>query len=308
MMFGTRDEFDYLECGKCGTIQIVEIPDLGQYYPSDYYSLESEIQIEIATKLKRRVAARLASKYLRTGSGMLGKFITGQWPYVVCDFPKWLRIPSLTIGYRSKILDVGCGTGRLLRTMHVFGYRDLTGADVFIREDIHHPDGVNVYKRSVAELEPDYDLIMLHHSFEHMPDPVAELRGIHRLLKNDGICLIRIPLANHAWEKYGVNWVQLDPPRHLFLYTENSFRQMAESCGFAIVDIVYDSDEFQFYGSEQYLRDIPLSDPRAYRGNISESIFTGEQLHAWTSEAEELNAQKRGDQACFLLKRANSSS
>ena len=42
MMFGTRDEFDYLECSACGTLQIVEIPDLSCYYPRDYYSFVSE--------------------------------------------------------------------------------------------------------------------------------------------------------------------------------------------------------------------------------------------------------------------------
>ena len=36
MMFGTRHSFDYLECGECGTIQIVTPPDdLSPYYPDE---------------------------------------------------------------------------------------------------------------------------------------------------------------------------------------------------------------------------------------------------------------------------------
>src|SRR6476661_7449138 len=41
MMFGTRDEFEYLECAECGTVQIAEIPDLTAYYPQGYYSFDA---------------------------------------------------------------------------------------------------------------------------------------------------------------------------------------------------------------------------------------------------------------------------
>lgn len=303
MMFGTRDEFDYLECGRCGTLQIVEIPDLSRYYPPEYYSLDTDAEIEIAKKLKRRIAARLASKYLFTGHGRLGKFIVDQWKDVELHFPKWLRKSHLPIRFGSRILDFGCGTGSLLRKMRLFGFSDLTGADAFIDGDIHYPEGVNIYKRTLDELEPAFDLIMLHHSFEHLPDPTTVLPAIHRLLDPEGICLIRIPLASFAWNKYGIDWVQLDPPRHLFLYTEQSFRGLAESSGFTVESVIYDSDEFQFFASEQYARDIAMNDPRAFRGVVSESIFSSAELRNWHKQANELNAAGLGDQACFYLKR-----
>ncbi|UCS94371.1 hypothetical protein KZP23_04910 [Echinicola marina] len=40
MMFGCQEIFDYVECGRCKSIQIVTIPeDLARYYPDNYYSL-----------------------------------------------------------------------------------------------------------------------------------------------------------------------------------------------------------------------------------------------------------------------------
>src|SRR3569832_2443522 len=37
MMFGTREEFEYFQCGSCDCLQIAHIPEnLGQYYPSSY--------------------------------------------------------------------------------------------------------------------------------------------------------------------------------------------------------------------------------------------------------------------------------
>lgn len=57
---------------------------------------------------------------------------------------------------------------------------------------------------------------MFHHSFEHIADPFETLCSVRRLLSS-GTCLIRIPIVDSwAWENYGVNWIQIDAPRHFF--------------------------------------------------------------------------------------------
>jgi SAM-dependent methyltransferase len=184
-----------------------------------------------------------------------------------------------------------------------FGFSNLIGADAFIETDIFYPNGVKIYKRPLEELKPFFDFIMLHHSFEHLPRPLDALREIHRLLRADRFCLIRLPVASFAWEKYSINWVQLDPPRHLFLFTEKSLRLLAEKAGFVVERVVYDSESFQFWASEQYSRDISMDDPRSYRGDIAASIFTAEQLEDWEKQTRILNAEGRGDQACFYLRK-----
>jgi SAM-dependent methyltransferase len=302
MMFGTRDEFDYLECGRCGTLQIVEIPDLSRYYPPDYYSFSADGNF-LGKSLRRRLSARLTGKYFINGRTFFGKLVARKEKWLDFYFPASLKESLLELNFHSKILDFGCGSGNLLQNLHYFGFRRLTGADAFIEKNIFYPSGVKIYKRPLSAIKETFDLVMLHHSFEHLPSPLESLREIHALLSPGGFCLIRIPLAAYAWEKYGVNWVQLDPPRHLFLFTEKSFRELAEKAGFAVEKTVYDSESFQFFGSEQYLRDIPMNDARAFRGNFPESIFTPEQLQNWEREAEILNKESRGDQACFYLRR-----
>jgi len=300
MMFGTRDTFHYLECGRCGTVQLTDIPDLSKYYPDEYYSFADTAGILGVTR-RRRVAARLMGKYLLTGKGPVGKYLAEIRPEIAGQFPASLRDRVLNIDLGSRILDVGCGGGELLRKLGIFGFRDLTGADAFIEGDRNY-GSVRILKAGIAELDPAFDLIMLHHSFEHLPDPLESLHGIRRLLADGGTCLIRIPVVNYAWERYGVNWFQLDPPRHLFLYTEQSFRELAERAGFRVEKTVYDSNEFQFIASEQYARDIPMHDNRAYAGDASKSAFTAAQIDEWKAESATLNAQGRGDQACFYLK------
>ena len=66
---------------------------------------------------------------------------------------------------------------------------------------------------------------MFHHSFEHLPDPIETLERVYRLMPSGGNCLIRIPLvSSEAWKKYGPHWVQLDAPRHFFLYSIESLK------------------------------------------------------------------------------------
>ena len=95
----------------------------------------------------------------------------------------------------------------------------------------------------------------------------------------------------------------MDPPRHLFLYTEKAFRKLADDCGFSVEDSYYDSGPFQFWGSEQYAMDIPLEDERSIWKDESTDLFTKRQMDDWVEEAELLNRQRRGDMACFYLRK-----
>jgi hypothetical protein len=114
---------------------------------------------------------------------------------------------------------------------------------------------------------------------------------------------VRLPLATEAFRRYREHWVQLDPPRHYYIHTPSSFTMLARACGFEVVRTKYDSTSFQFWGSEQYRMDIPLSDPRSVgRANGGTSpIFGRSEIAAWEREAEALNRAEQGDQATFSL-------
>ena len=304
MMFGTRDEFRYIECGDCGTLQIVKIPDLAKYYPPEYYSLAPAAEGEVHRGIKRRIAGRFIANYHTKNRSVIGKRLADGNSWSAILFPEYLKNFPGELTRESRILDYGCGSGRTLRILANFGFRSLVGADAFIEKDIVHPGGVTIYKKDLKDLEPPFDLIMLHHVFEHLPDPKESLAHIHRLLSDNGTAIIRIPVVNYAWKKYGINWVQLDPPRHLFIYTDQTFREMSVEAGFDVSKTVYDSEAFQFYGSEQYVMDIPMNDPLSFRGPSETSIFSAKQLEEWTRKAEHLNSRSLGDQMCFYLRKS----
>ena len=62
MMFGTCEEFDYIECGQCGTVQICGVPELSQHYPKGYLAFDPTI--DIAATAERRIFAKSVGEYL----------------------------------------------------------------------------------------------------------------------------------------------------------------------------------------------------------------------------------------------------
>jgi SAM-dependent methyltransferase len=293
MMYGMRDEFLYTECGKCGCLQINEIPsNVSSYYPSDYYSYKSELKLKERLKLLARsllISARINSKQ------PFRKILDSYKTYSFLDF----ACENNYLNPSSKILDVGCGSGRLLLQLRYLGFKYVDGIDPFIDEDIDYKNGVSVKRRYLNEVRSSYDLVMLNHSFEHMENPESSMREIHQILLPGGYTLIRIPVASSfAWKHYGVNWVQLDAPRHLYLHTVESLKILAARVGLEFVRVHFDSNELQFWGSEQYAAGISLSDRKS-------SSLSGKKLKEYRDKALELNAQQQGDQACFVLRRGH---
>jgi hypothetical protein len=117
-----------------------------------------------------------------------------------------------------------------------------------------------------------------------------------------GRVLIRMPTASsHAFETYGAGWAQLDAPRHLVVFSRPGMESLCQRTGATIVSVDDDSSGFQFWGSEQYLRGIPLMDGRSVMVGPRDSPFSRPQLQGWEKQAVALNRQGRGDQAAWVV-------
>jgi SAM-dependent methyltransferase len=298
MMYGTRQRFAYFECTVCRCVQITEAPaDLGAHYPTNYYSFS---QPKLRSAVKRAIR-RHRLKNLLEKRGAFWTWINQRFP----QQPAWLSwVRKSCIGVNTRILDVGCGAGQLLVNMSNWGFRRLTGVEPYIERDITYSKDLKVLKRSIEQLEGEFDFIMFHHSFEHIGKPLSALRSACRLLAPDGRVLIRIPVADcEAWRIYGADWVQLDAPRHLFLHTRKSIQVLAGQTGFTVEEVVFDSYDFQFWGSELYRRGVPLHNRTTGKGVDPRLVFSAKELQDFSTRARELNEQGRGDQACFFLRR-----
>jgi SAM-dependent methyltransferase len=300
MMLGLGDTFGYFQCSQCLCLQIKNVPaDLSPYYPEGYYSYRSPGR----QGWGKRFITRLRDQHAVFGGSILGRFLCRRFP-ADARLRALRRIP---LQQDSRILDVGCGKGDLLRILQGLGFKNLSGADPFNAEEIDYGDGLKICRVGIDKVEGKRDLIMFHHSFEHVPDPEDTLRSAAALLDHGSHCLIRIPIIPSAvWDEFGSDWVQLDAPRHLFIHSVESMQILAAKTGFELVDVVHDSTAFQFWASEQYARGISLADPRSHGKNPTGSAFTPEQIREFEQRTEELNAAGRGDQAAFLLRRTDS--
>jgi len=293
-MFDVAGAFAYDECARCGCVQrVTPLADPASHYPHDYYAFAGA---------PRRRGPRAALRRLRN-RGVFGRHPAGWLLARVAAHPvhgaaTW--IARAGVRRESRVLDVGCGRGDLLRDLGDAGYTQLLGIDPFAPEAVL--DGEPPIRRTtlaeLAESAPaSFDLVMFHHALEHIDDQVGTLRAAATVLAPAGCLLVRVPLAgSEAWRHYREHWVQLDAPRHAVLHTVASLRAVGERAGLALAHVDFDSTAFQFGGSELYVRGIKVRDdwPRH---------FTRAQLKEFTRRARHLNAQGTGDQAAFYFRR-----
>jgi 2-polyprenyl-3-methyl-5-hydroxy-6-metoxy-1,4-benzoquinol methylase len=291
--FGIAGTFTYASCAACGSLQLLDPPDdLSPYYPGEYYSLGPGAAAGLVARVKAD-----AARYQVTGRGMLGRLVTRLARPSTATMASWLSRIDATPA--TRILDVGCGWGALLRTLDAAGYQRLMGVDPFLAE----PGRVGRVELRRSTLEaladapdaPRFDLVMIHHALEHVPEPRATLAAAHRVLDAGGHCLVRVPIVpSRAFARYGADWVQLDAPRHLVIPSERALIALAASVGLTLVDSAHDSEQIQLWGSELYARGITLTEGARTLGYLAKQ--RGRRF------ARRANAARQGDQAAFLFR------
>ena len=293
-MLGLRAVFEYFECGSCGSIQIAVVPaDLSRYYPETYYSFRKP------SRIKRHLKCEWA-RFAYTKSGFLGRLLTK----VLGENLPVASLQRLSVPKQARILDVGCGSGDLLMELGYLGFTNLRGVDPYNAADLSLDGGILIEKKNLSEMEETFDLVMLHHSFEHMADPRQVFKNAARILNKNGNFLVRVPVASsQAWKQYGADWVQLDAPRHLFIPSRKAMERLSHEFGFVLDQIIYDSTAFQFWGSEQYRMGISLSDKNSFQRNPLNFWLRRRKIKSFEERAVRLNESGQGDQACFYLKK-----
>jgi 2-polyprenyl-3-methyl-5-hydroxy-6-metoxy-1,4-benzoquinol methylase len=289
-MFGLREEFVYFQCHKCGCLQISEQPkDISKYYSKDFY-YSFLYKAKENGNFKQLLKKLYIDGYYRN-LVPAGAFIKG--------YPFFKILKELKISNRhTNILDIGCGNGNLIRQLYFCGYKKVTGIDPFIENEIAY-GSVKIHKTDVFNFKPEkpFDMVMMHHSFEHIAEQHETLQAIRNILDPDGLLLIRIPLCDcFAFRKYRENWFQIDAPRHFFVHSVKSMQFLCKKHGYKIDKIIYDSTETQFIESEKYSRDITLS---------QQISVSPKRLKVLKKQAEMLNNTGDGDMACFVLRKTD---
>lgn len=143
--------------------------------------------------------------------------------------------PSLKTG--ARVLDVGCGFGTLLNILRERYGAQITGieladVDVAAAKKFYGIDLFHGSLEEYAEKFPDtrFDCIVLHHTFEHLPNPREALRILKKLLAPGGLLYIGVPNIMNIKKRPEI-FFQLG---HAYSYSPSTLQKMLKSEGFKI--------------------------------------------------------------------------
>lgn len=149
-------------------------------------------------------------------------------------------------GPQGRILDVGAGSGILLRHIaRVRGSRERLWANDF-SEEILEPlrsEGFKTIAGRAEHLEPEerFDVITLNQVIEHLENPPAVVARLSRLLAPGGFLFLETPsidgldariFSRRYWGGYHI-------PRHFWLFNQTSLAQLIEGAGLRLYEVRY---------------------------------------------------------------------
>lgn len=205
-----------VRCSECGLLYQNPRPDsteMSKYYPPDYDLYHVDQKIKKSSWLMRRA--------MQYGIDKRCRMVT--------------REKSA-----GALLDLGCATGVFLTNMRRFPGWEVYGVEpseyaVQVARETH---GLNVFCGSLEEAafqENQFDVVTLWDVLEHLPDPDASLRELHRILKPGGILVLRVPNIE-SWDAriFGQYWAGLEPPRHYYIFSPRTLGQLLAKNGFEV--------------------------------------------------------------------------
>ena len=138
-------------------------------------------------------------------------------------------------GTRGCILDLGCGTGGVLRHLTAFGTAigidpAPEAAQYCRRRDLPMVVGSGM---ELPFADKSFDVVLALDVIEHVPDDVALLREARRVLRPDGVLLTTVPALPWLWSSHD------DVNHHYRRYTLRTLKRSLQAGGFRPAKVSY---------------------------------------------------------------------
>lgn len=242
-------ELEYVNCDICGeddTELLFKIKDRAYGLPVEFRvnKCQNCDLVYLNPRLSKREMRRLYPEEHRPRepaiTNKMLRFIWHSYLRLFAGADLW----SLEDFPKGKVLDVGCGSGRYLKTLKDEGY-ETHGVEISSLAVEHAKKlGLNVFTGELREAKfPDkhFDLIIFRQSLEHMHSPSEALKEAHRILKDNRRLVIGVPNASSMEAKmFGKYWYNWDMPGHLYFFSPHTLTLLLEKCGFSITKIDYE--------------------------------------------------------------------
>lgn len=212
---GNSNEYKFYKCNLCGLVNYDMSKGLNQEKYGDYYTDPFD---ETA---KMNAAQHQTFQFIQTH-----------------------------LKTKGKAFDIGCGNGRLLYLLKKNGWT-VKGLELStlladsIREKLQIEVSVSDFLTFTSAKQDLFDLVILRHVLEHLPDPFSAMNKIHSFLKSGGHAVLEFPYIeamdlkfkrflqrkNIYRKKYPENY----KPGHCNEYSKTSFEYLTQKTGFAII-------------------------------------------------------------------------
>lgn len=215
--FLTGEVFEIIRCAHCGCL--LTDPQPGSHELAHYYQSPEYVSHSVSLKSLSNAFYVLIRKFTLRN--------------------KFRLIRSLSGVSSGSILDVGCGSGELLRLFRKKNWLT-TGVEP---SEAARQRAIRKYHLDVGDsdmlgsLSPaTYDAITLWHSLEHIRNLDETLYHLKRLLAPDGILLVAVPNWR-SWDAsyYRDFWAAWDVPRHLYHFTDESMKALMQRYGMRVL-------------------------------------------------------------------------
>ena len=209
-------------CPQCGYGWVLPIPtmtELEQFYSKEYFEDESG---------GRGFDGYLSKTYVHRGEGWL--------------IGRRLRREKAN----GRALDVGCGSGDFLRGVQEASGWQAFGTDLsaYIIDHARRQSDLQLFcgdLMAAAYPAEYFDVVFLRNVLEHVPDPVALISEVRRILAPAGLLWLLVPngyteiAPMAAANRQGS--LANDIQGHLNFFTPKCFRDWLRRCGFEVEQI-----------------------------------------------------------------------
>lgn len=144
----------------------------------------------------------------------------------------------------ESLLDVGCGTGKVLSLIKDKFNTKVSGIDLSegmvekAKELLGESADLKVGDSENLLWEDDtFDVIICNASFHHYPNPIAVLKEMKRVLKPDGRVIIADPWCPNPIRLLINLLLPLINSGDVKMYSGNEMTKMLENCGFVSIDV-----------------------------------------------------------------------
>ncbi len=221
------------KCPDCNLVYLEYVPAFAELFDALAWTKQRERQWELRFK-QQPILARL-DKWTLWRLGLFGD------PSPAGGLRAWAK--------PGPVLDVGCSTGKafekLDRKFVPYGIEIESKAAAAANEIFSKRGGRVINADGVTGLRQFEDAfftgISLWSYLEHEAQPKAALTEVRRVLKKDGIVLVKVPNFD-CWNRsvYGSKWPGFRHPDHVQYYTPATLARLADACGF--------TSRFRLYG------------------------------------------------------------